>query len=68
MFKFLEDPAIPPDNNASERGIRKLKVKQKISGTFRSETGTDAFLAIHSIVDTAWKNGQSPLEAILALV
>lgn len=68
MFKFLEDPAIPPDNNASERGIRKLKVKQKISGTFRSETGADAFLAIHSIADTAWKNGQSPLEAILALV
>ena len=68
MFKFLEGPAIPPDNNASERGFRKLKVKQKISGTFRSETGADAFLAIHSIVDTAWKNGQSPLEAILALV
>ena len=55
-------------DNASERGIRKLKVKQKISGTFRSETGADAFHAIHSIADTAWKNGQSPLEAILALV
>jgi len=26
---FLEKPAIPSDNNASERGIRKLKVKQK---------------------------------------
>lgn len=68
IFKFLEDPAIPPDNNASERGIRKLKIKQKISGTFRSKTGADAFHAIHSIADTAWKNGQSPLEAILALV
>lgn len=68
IFKFLEDPAIPPDNNASERGIRKLKIKQKISGTFRSETGADAFHAIHSITDTAWKNGQSPLDAIIALV
>ena len=68
IFNFLENPAIPSDNNASERGIRKLKVKQKISGCFRSDTGADAFHAIHSIADTAWKNGQSPLDAILALV
>ena len=68
IFNFLENPAIPSDNNASERGIRKLKIKQKISGTFRSDTGADAFHAIHSIADTAWKNNQSPLDAILALV
>lgn len=68
IFNFLENPAIPSDNNASERGIRKLKVKQKISGCFRSDTGADAFHAIHSIADTAWKNKQSQLEAILALI
>ena len=68
IFNFLENPAIPSDNNASERGIRKLKVKQKISGCFRSDTDADAFHALHSIADTAWKNGQSPLDAILALV
>lgn len=66
IFKFLENPAIPPDNNASERGIRKLKIKQKISGTFRSDDGADAFMALHSITDTAWKNKQSPFDAILA--
>ena len=68
IFNFLENPAIPSDNNGSERGIRKLKVKQKISGCFRSETGADAFHALHSIADTAWKNAQSPLGALLALV
>lgn len=68
IFNFLENPAIPSDNNGSERGIRKLKVKQKISGCFRSDTAADAFHALHSIADTAWKNGQSPLDAILALV
>lgn len=68
IFNFLDNPAIPSDNNGSERGIRKLKVKQKISGCFRSETGADAFHALHSIADTAWKNGQSPLDAILNLV
>ena len=68
IFNFLENPAVPSDNNGSERGIRKLKVKQKISGCFRSDTGADAFHALHSIADTAWKNGQSPLDTILALV
>ena len=64
IFNFLENPKIPSDNNASERGIRKLKIKQKISGTFRSDNGADAFFAIHSIADTAWKNRQSQLNAI----
>lgn len=59
IFNFLENPMIPSDNNASERGIRKLKIKQKISGTFRADQGADAFFAIHSIADTAWKNNKS---------
>ena len=45
IFNFLEEPMIPSDNNASERGIRKLKIKQKISGTFRADKGADAFFA-----------------------
>ena len=44
ILHFLENPAIPPDNNASERGIRKVKIKMKNSGTFRSDQGADAFL------------------------
>ncbi len=67
IFNFLENPVIPSNNNGSERGIRKLKIKQKISGTFRSDNGADAFMTLHSITDTAWKNNQSPFEAILAL-
>ena len=50
--------------NASERGIRKLKIKQKVSGIFRSDIGADTFFSIHFIADTAWKNGQSQLQAI----
>lgn len=67
IFNFLLDPAIPPDNNASERGIRKLKIKLKNSGCFRSDLGADAFMDLHSIVETTKKHGNSPYNAILAL-
>lgn len=67
IFNFLECPAIPPDNNASENGIRKLKIKLKNSCTFRSDLGADAFLELHSIVETAKKHNQSAFQAIYAL-
>lgn len=67
IFNFLSDPTIPPDNNASERGIRKLKIKLKNSGCFRSKAGADAFMDLHSIIETTKKQGNSPYAAILAL-
>ena len=67
IFNFLENPDIPPDNNASERGIRKVKIKMKNSGTFRSDQGADAFLDILSIVDTAKKHDKPIYDAIRAL-
>ena len=67
IFTFLENPAIPPDNNASERGIRKVKIKMKNSGTFRSDQGADAFLDLLSIVETTKKHNNSPYATIHAL-
>jgi transposase/uncharacterized coiled-coil protein SlyX len=67
LFNFLENPLVPPDNNASERGIRKLKIKMKNACTFRSEWGADAFLEIHSIVETAKKHGKSSYDVIRCL-
>ena len=67
IFSFLKNLAIPPDNNASERGIRKLKIKLKNSGCFRSDLGADTFMDLHSIVETTKKHGNSPYNAILAL-
>lgn len=68
IFNFLENPSIPPYNNASERGVRKVKIKQNIIGTFRSYKGAYAFMALHSITYTAYKNGQSLHEALLVLL
>ena len=68
VFYFLKDPRVPSHNNASEGGIRILKVKQKRSGGFRSQAGAEDFMAIHSVADTAKKNDFSRWDAILALV
>jgi hypothetical protein len=38
---------VPPDNNASERAMRTFKVKQKVSGLFRSTNAAGAFAVIH---------------------
>ena len=68
LFTFLSDPHVPYDNNASERGVRKIKIKQKVSGCFRTDSGADDFAKIHSIAETAMKNGNSKFNAILAVV
>lgn len=50
LFTFLYHLDVPPDNNASERAVRNVKVKQKISGQFKS--GQDAFCILRSLIDT----------------
>lgn len=64
LFPFLYYPDVPPDNNASERAVRTFKVKQKISGLFRSDEGAKAFAIIRSIIDTTIKNSQNVLQAL----
>ena len=67
LLTFLHRPEVPPDNNASERAIRTFKVKQKVSGLFRTEDGAKAFAIIRSIIDTTIKNNNNVWEA-LALI
>lgn len=53
---------VPPDNNASERAIRNVKVKQKVSGFFKS--GQEDFCHIRSAIDTAIKRGKDILDTL----
>lgn len=65
VFLYLEN--VPSDNNASERAIRNVKVKQKISGQFKTVKGAENFAKIRSIVDTTIKNGGNVLKALILI-
>ena len=64
VFNFLFYPDVPYDNNGSERAIRNIKVKQKVSGSFRSERGSEIFAILRSVFDTTIKKGGNPFETI----
>ena len=64
MFNFLFYPDVPSDNNGSERAIRNVKVKQKISGHFRSERGAEMYAILQSVFDTFIKRGADPYKQI----
>lgn len=62
IFPFLYYAEVPPDNNGSERAIRNIKVKQKVSGQFK--TGQEAFCILRSVIDTCKKNNMDVFEAL----
>jgi len=63
---FFNDFEVPFDNNQAERDFRMFKVKQKVSGCFRTKEGAEDYAAIMSYVGTARKMGFSAFQAIKA--
>jgi transposase len=66
-LRFTTDWRIPADNNGSERDIRMIKLRQKVSGCLRTLTGAQQFCAIRSYLSTAAKHGRHFFDTLVML-
>jgi transposase len=66
VLRFLTDPAVPFTNNLAERDGRMMKLRQKISGGFRSVDGAQDFATIRSVLSTARKQRWDLLQTLRA--
>jgi len=64
VLAFLDDFAVPFDNNQAEQDLRMLTVQQKIAGSFRADSGADAFARIRGYCASLRKQGVALLAAL----
>lgn len=67
VLRFMTHALAQFDNNQAERDLRMNKVRQKVSGGFRSLEAAQEFMDIRSFVATAIKRGPDPVEELVSL-
>jgi transposase len=65
VLRFVTNPDVPFTNNQAEQDGRMMKLKQKISGGFRSQKGAEDFAVIRSFISTARKQGWNIIAALM---
>ena len=64
VLLFLNDLTVPFTNNEAERDLRMTKVRQKVSGCFRTEEGAENFCILRTVVETARKQGWDIMQTL----
>jgi transposase len=67
VLRFLTEAAVPFTNNVAERDLRMPKLKQKVSGCYRSLAGAQAYCSIRSYLGTLQKQSKDLLQALTLL-
>ena len=66
VLMFIHDFRVPFDNNLAERDLRMMKLRQKISGGFRTRAGAEIFVRLRRYISTVRKQGADLLDALLS--
>lgn len=66
VWRFMTDKDVPFTNNLAEQALRMCKVKQKISGGFRTSHGADTFFTIRSYLATMHKQGHGLFDCLVS--
>ena len=67
VLRFMTHQQARFDNNQAERDLRMNKVRQKVSGGFRSLQAGQEFMDVRSFIATAIKQGADPIEELVYL-
>lgn len=67
VWRFISEEGVPFTNNLAEQALRMSKVKQKISGCFRTEHGADTFFTIRSYLATMTKQKNNLFECLISV-
>ena len=67
ILRFTTDIEIPFTNNMAERDFRMAKIKQKVSGGFRTFEGLEKYARLRSYISTVKKQGRNVLQSLNAI-
>lgn len=67
-FMWMHNFSIPTNDNLSERALRGVKTKMKVSGQFQNISYASYYADIKTYIETCYRNGINPTDALISLM